>query len=201
MATEAKLTEASESDKRRWAMMGRRFVARGTTIFDENSFNSLLAIESLRVRRSGLRFALMLLSVREQNGSSAEILYRAFRVVVERMRQTDVIGWSEEGKTLGVIFTQLPAEQLAVNQTLYSAVKSNLQVSLGREMARAITASVQVFPESSNGNDPIITADLQPAFGIELQLLREKPGFADSWAPLYQSLLKSFQSLNFGRTR
>ena len=131
----------------------RRFVAGSSRMFGEDAFNSMLAIERRRVERSGQQFVLMLLSFQGQNGSSARILHRAFGVIAARIRGSDLIGWLEEGEILGVIFTLVPPKPCAVSEILCAKIKSALQATLGNEMAKAITVSVEIFPEQSNRSD------------------------------------------------
>jgi hypothetical protein len=134
-------------------ILGRRFLAGSGRMFGEDMFNSMIAAECRRVKRSGEQFVLMLLFLQGHNGSSARALHLAFGAIAARIRGSDLIGWIEEDEILGVVFTHVSPESCAVKEILCAKVESALRATLGNEIAKAITLSVQIFPEQSNSSD------------------------------------------------
>jgi hypothetical protein len=142
-------------------VLGRRFVAGSGRMFGEELFNSMVATERRRVKRSGEEFALMLLFLEGHNGSSARALHLAFGAIAARIRGSDLIGWIEQDEILGVIFTHVSPESCAVKEILCAKVESALRATLGNEMAEAITLSVQIFPERSNRSESAGEVELE----------------------------------------
>jgi len=150
----------------------------GSRIFGEDTFKSMLAIERRRAERSSQPFVLMLLSPEGQNGSSAKILLRTFGVVAGQTRETDMVGWHEEGEVLGIIFTQVSPDPCAVTEILRAKIASALRESLGDEIARAIAISVHIFPEQWNKSDSTWVADSKLYSDLERQIPRKRASLA-----------------------
>jgi len=150
----------------------------GGRIFGEDAFRAMLAIERRRAERSGQPFMLMLLSPQGQNGSSGKILLRTFGVVAAQTRETDLVGWHEEGHVLGIIFTQVSPDPCAVTEILRAKVTSALQEGLGHEIAGAIAISVHIFPEQWNKSDSTWVADPKLYSDIERRVPHKRAMFA-----------------------
>jgi lipopolysaccharide/colanic/teichoic acid biosynthesis glycosyltransferase len=146
----------------------------GSRIFGEDAFRAMLAIERRRAERSGQPFMLMLLSPQGQNGSSGKMLLRTFGVVAAQTRETDLLGWHEEGHVLGIIFTQVSPDPGVVTELLRAKITSALQKGLGNEIAGAIAISVHIFPEQWNKSDSTWVADAKLYSDLERQIPRKR---------------------------
>ena len=77
-------------------------------------------------------------------------------------RETDLIGWYEEGRILAVIFAELNVEEnVPVAELLRSKVETVLRNSVGAKAAAKIVITTHVFPESWNQNGTERPADLK----------------------------------------
>ena len=95
-----------------------------------------------------------------KNGSGATLIERLTSVVSAATRETDIIGWYEEGSILAVIFTELNPDQIgAITEILQAKIMSALQVNLDHKFASNLTVSVQVVPEKSGQECFVRVAD------------------------------------------
>jgi lipopolysaccharide/colanic/teichoic acid biosynthesis glycosyltransferase len=139
------------------------------TVFDENVFKRMLAIERKRTERTKEPFLLMLLDL--GNCQSAGKIEQSLESVVTAMRsctrETDVLGWYKDRSIAGVIFTGLMVED---KNAVLSAVLKKVSVALGRELSEEqfnrIMFSFHFFPDDwdhdgpNNPSDPALYPDL-----------------------------------------
>jgi len=77
-------------------------------------------------------------------------------------RETDLIGWYEDGRILAVIFAELNVEEnTPVAELLRSKIETILQDSLGTKAAAKIVITTHIFPESWDQNGTERPADLK----------------------------------------
>jgi len=77
-------------------------------------------------------------------------------------RETDLIGWYEQGRILAVIFAELNVEEnVPVAELLRSKVETVLRDSVGAKAAARIVITTHIFPESWNQNGTERPADLK----------------------------------------
>ena len=88
-----------------------RTEARRPKVFEEDVFQLMLTQERRRAERSRKPFVLMLLDAHRENGLAVEVLQQALIVVGQSARQTDMIGWYQQGAIVGIIFTELGSEE------------------------------------------------------------------------------------------
>jgi len=121
----------------------------------EALFESMLALERLRAERSQKPFVLMLLNSHAGDAQATGILKQAAEVALVNKREIDVVGWYREHATVGVIFTEVNLKgDRRVPEILRSKIATALVKGLGRDLAAEINISLQVFPESLDGNQP-----------------------------------------------
>ncbi|MBS1841102.1 MAG: sugar transferase [Acidobacteria bacterium] len=85
--------------------------------------------------------------------------------VSSAIRESDIIGWYEQGKVLGVIYTELnQIENLPVADVLEHKIQKTFKESLDRSIASKIVVSLHVFPESreKSSQDEAIDEKLYP---------------------------------------
>ncbi|MGB0000692.1 MAG: sugar transferase [Candidatus Acidiferrales bacterium] len=130
----------------------------------ETSFHALLTHERRRAERSRKPFVLMLLELHALHAKSvgASFSERVSSAISGATRETDLIGWYEEGRILAVIFAELNVEEnVPVAEFLRSKVETVLRNSVGAKAAAKIVITTHVFPESWNQNGTERPADLK----------------------------------------
>ncbi len=126
----------------------------------EETFRAILTLERRRAERSRNPFILMLLDAHQENGTARMILHKAIDAVASSTRETDALGWYKDGSILGVIFTEVGKEDLALaSEILRAKIRTSLQEQLGSETAGKIAISVHLFPEKWDRNGPHWVAD------------------------------------------
>ena len=134
----------------------------------EDAFHTVLTLERRRAERSLRPFVLLLLDSRavHTNGNGAVFTERLTSIVSDAIRETDLIGWYDQGAVLGVIFTEVNTEAKdPVTEVLYSKVLAALRENLDRKLASNLVVTVHLFPENGNNkdrNDSIADIKLYP---------------------------------------
>jgi lipopolysaccharide/colanic/teichoic acid biosynthesis glycosyltransferase len=145
---------------------GRKVLARishvspgGEGVLTETTFHALLTHERRRAERSRKPFVLMLLEIHALHASFSE---RVSSAIAGATRETDLVGWYEEGRILAAIFAELNMEEnVPVPELLRSKIETVLQDSVGKEATARIVITTHVFPESWNQNESERPADLK----------------------------------------
>jgi lipopolysaccharide/colanic/teichoic acid biosynthesis glycosyltransferase len=133
-------------------------------ILQEETFHAMLTHERRRAERSRKPFVLMLLDshATHKNGDGANFLERLTSVILKATRETDLIGWYEDGKILAVIFTEISLEdQTPITELLRSKVVTALRNDLGPKLASKLSVTVHIFPESWDHSRPDRVADIK----------------------------------------
>jgi lipopolysaccharide/colanic/teichoic acid biosynthesis glycosyltransferase len=135
-------------------------------IFQEDTFHKALALERHRAERSRRSFILMLLDlgVYRAEERSRSLISSMSSVVSGLVRQTDVVGWYENGMLLGVIFTDIPDSGPVILETLRAKVIHALTGKLGPEVASKLAVTLHLFPEEGDWKEagPRIDIRLYP---------------------------------------
>lgn len=139
-----------------------RLPANRQGILKEEAFHAMLTVERRRAERSRNPFVLMLLDSHavHKNGSRTTFIERLASIVSGATRETDIIGWYEEGTILAVIFTEINQDRMGpVAEVLHSKVMSALRENLDHRFASNLAVSVQVVPEKLDKEYPLRVAD------------------------------------------
>jgi lipopolysaccharide/colanic/teichoic acid biosynthesis glycosyltransferase len=137
-----------------------RAASQAETALPENVFLSMLTLERRRAERSRKPFVLMLLDANPENGSGAAILKKGADVILASKRETDLVGWYQEGDILGMIFTEVSIEgERPLTEILRTKIETALANQMGSEKAAKIAISLHVFPEIGDRNDSDWVAD------------------------------------------
>src|SRR5579862_8044526 len=141
----------------------------------EEAFRAILALERHRAERSRNPFVLMLLEGGNADGSGRSVLSQVIRALEPCTRETDVVGWYQQGSILGVIFTELGkgGDALAI-EILRAKVTSSLREQIGPEAARKISISAHLFPESWDLNRDHWVADFKLYPELDSSALQKK---------------------------
>jgi lipopolysaccharide/colanic/teichoic acid biosynthesis glycosyltransferase len=133
-------------------------------ILKEDAFHSMLTIERRRAERSGKPFALMIIDSQavHKNGNAATFAKQLTAAVSGATRETDFVGWYEEGVVLAVIFTEVNLEgKNPIGEVLHSKVVTSLRDHLDHTVAASLLLTVHIFPESWGKGLPHQAADIK----------------------------------------
>src|SRR5208337_3383399 len=103
---------------------------------DEKTFRGMIAIERKRTERSKAPFLLMLLeAVNDENANKNRTTLRnVMSALLSSSRDTDLIGWYQEGVIVGAMFTGLVVnDRRAILDTFLTKVTANLRDELSEE--------------------------------------------------------------------
>jgi lipopolysaccharide/colanic/teichoic acid biosynthesis glycosyltransferase len=119
-------------------------------------FVRMLHVEQKRTERSGKCLALMLLEfggilTASQYSRAVEKLLSALTLST---RETDIKGWYKDRSTLGIVFTEIQAEDAkSVTDVLLKRFRGLLAANLAGQ-ANQVQISIQIFPQNWDGKGP-----------------------------------------------
>jgi lipopolysaccharide/colanic/teichoic acid biosynthesis glycosyltransferase len=137
-------------------------------ILSQTAFHRVISIERRRTERSRKPFLLMLLDMGdhmsvETKGRNLITLLDALSVST---RDTDVPGWYEGDRVIGVMFTEISFEDRAtIVSTMISRLSEIMRKHLSLEQFNRVSISFHVFPEdwdqdSRKPSNPVFYPDL-----------------------------------------
>jgi exopolysaccharide biosynthesis polyprenyl glycosylphosphotransferase len=138
--------------------------ARRDEILGEDTLHAMLTLERRRAERSRKPFVLMLLDSHPlpKNKNGAKFIEDLKSVVCDATRETDLIGWFEEGAILAIVFTEISLEgQSPITEILQSKVVAALQANLDHRLASKLVITVHLFPETWDHQRPDRVADIR----------------------------------------
>lgn len=123
----------------------------------QEQFRRTIYLEQKRTERSRRHFVLMLVSCEDltppnQSGALAKI----HQILVATTRETDTIGWYNEGSSLGVIFTELGESTVQETAaTLASRMKKVVEEPFAGDGLGQLRVTFHLFPDDwdENGSD------------------------------------------------
>ena len=141
-------------------LRGLPLAAQKYSVLGEEPFHRMIALERKRTERSGQPFVLMLLDGGEclPSDRNGRILSKILSALSLSTRETDVTGWYKDHSIVGVLFTDISADDReSILGTMMARVSQTLQNSLNLEKFEQIGISMHVFPEewdqeSTHGN-------------------------------------------------
>ena len=125
-------------------------------ILAQEPFLRMLSLERKRTERSHRRFVLMLLQSDSllKSGDNPGSFQGILCALARSTRETDIKGWYDERRVLGVIFTEIgSAEGKAIATALLNKVTNALCSTLGIEQINHLSLSFHVFPEDWNNQN------------------------------------------------
>jgi exopolysaccharide biosynthesis polyprenyl glycosylphosphotransferase len=138
--------------------------SRRDDVLKEDTFHAMLTLERRRAERSRKPFVLMLLDSHalHLNGNGAKFIEQLTSVVCDATRETDLIGWYDEGTILAVIFTEISLESKnPITEILHSKVITALRENLDPKLASKLVVTVHLFPETWDKGLPGRVADVK----------------------------------------
>lgn len=130
-------------------------------VVSEGVFRSVLLRESRRADRSNAAFLLLLITI--EGGDSPMRWRQAIAALSASRRDTDVVGWFEDGRTIGAILPEagIPDAAAAVD-TVARRVRRELAKRLDAGAMTRVTVSVHVHPEPRQAETAPLPAGAQP---------------------------------------
>lgn len=122
-------------------------------VLNQDMFHRMISLERKRTERSGNPFLLMLLELQGSAPSAhdAKLLHKLLNSLTMTTRETDVIGWYQDGGIVGVMFTEISLDDRAqLLSTMMTRVSETLRHHLSYELFSRISISFHVFPEEWN---------------------------------------------------
>ena len=122
----------------------------------EESFNRLLLLERRRTERSGIPFVLSLLNISEVSRIMAPASMAALcSSISSSTRDTDVVGWYQYPKEIGIIYTMLgDADRNSIIAAITTRMREALGKSLGTDGILRVPISFHFFPENYDSRKP-----------------------------------------------
>ena len=143
-------------------MQARRFGSNGVTlsalseassngecvVLNPEAFRRMIALERKRSERSRKPFVLLLLDMGDRpSDKSGKILGKISSVLSASTRDTDVTGWYSNDCVVGVMFTEIVAEDsTSIPGTIIARVTDTLCNNLALEQFNRVRSSFHVFP-------------------------------------------------------
>jgi len=119
------------------------------TFYGKAPFHHLLRIERHRTERSGKPFLLLLLDISALMAERRpeEILDKLHSALKAAFRETDVCGWYDQDRVIGVIFTEMVMVDRSSIETIFRKIHRRIGEKLTQELLDRIAISFHVFPE------------------------------------------------------
>lgn len=143
--------------------------AQDREFFGQEAFHRIISLERRRTERSRKPFLLMLLDMGEHlpSETTEKNLSKLQAALSVSTRETDVVGWYESGRILGVMFTEICLEdRKTIVSTMITRLSEILRNNLTLEQFSRISISFHVFPEdwdteSRKPSNPVFYPDLE----------------------------------------
>ena len=124
---------------------------------NEEAFRQMVVVERKRTERSGNPFLLMLLTAGDQEdlNKARTALGNTLAALLKSTRQTDVIGWYKNHKTIGVVFTGFSvAERSSILSAILGKVSNTLREHLPAAQFSQLSVSFHFFPDDWDHDAP-----------------------------------------------
>lgn len=120
----------------------------------KKNFDRILYLERRRTERSRRPFLLMLLHIQEllANQSQPGVIKSLDEALSCCIRETDVKGWYQPGKVVGIIFTELGNLDVVVQEKIFLKIQDHLCRALGWNAVQRIKVSYHFYPEAYQGH-------------------------------------------------
>ena len=116
-----------------------------------DAFKRRISLERKRTERSAKPFLLMLLETGKElsGGKDGQVFSSAISALMASTRETDAVGWYEDQRALGVMFTDLVIyEKNSLLSAMLSRVSNILRDNLTFEQFNQISISFHFFPDN-----------------------------------------------------
>lgn len=154
-------------------------------LLPEPMFKKMLAFEKSRSKYSGRRFVLMLVDVHHLlNAKDGDAIREAIsNAIAVGLRITDMKGWYQEGKVVGVLCTEIGFGNIDfILDTLHKKVTTLLQKHLTAEQMSAVQLSFEVLPGGLGVEENGLPAESEAYFKFH-----EQPNVSSGPQPIHSA--------------
>lgn len=129
---------------------------RALDLLEESAFHRVISLERKRSERSRRPFVLLLVDTGRNgaSGSMSGVFDDLVLALQGATRETDMTGWYQENSIIGVMFTEIDADQNRVLSTILTRIGAALRERLDLEEFSRIKFSFHVFPDDWDPNHP-----------------------------------------------
>ena len=117
----------------------------------------MLFLERKRTERSKRAFLLILLDIEDlltTRGDSG-LVKDLENALSSAIRETDIQGWYQQDKVIGIIFTELGAVDEIIKEKIFLKIQDKLCRVLGSELFRRSKSPITYFPKHVMGTERI----------------------------------------------
>ncbi len=124
-------------------------------VLNPEAFRRMIALERKRSERSRKPFILLLLDMGDRpSNKNGKILRKISSVLSASTRDTDVTGWYSEESVVGIMFTEIAAEDsTSIPSTIITRVTDTLRGNVSLEQFNRVRISFHVFPDQWDHED------------------------------------------------
>ncbi len=136
-------------------------------VLSEEPFHRMIGLERKRTERSGQPFLLMLLDAGDclPSDKTGKVLSNILSALSLATRETDVTGWYKNHSIVGVMFTDISAEEReSIVGVMMSRVSETLRNNLSLDKFSQVSISMHVFPETWDQENTHGNPTLYPDF-------------------------------------
>ena len=133
--------------------------------YKEKHFKEMLSRERKRTERSGVPFVLILIDVGDllessnQNFSGVLAVRKVIEALGEITRDTDIRGWYQDARVLGIIFIEIGNLD---ETTLLTKVRKLIQEVIGGWAQGQVELSAYTFPARESNSNPEVLLTFYP---------------------------------------
>ncbi|MEO8737584.1 MAG: sugar transferase [Edaphobacter sp.] len=111
----------------------------------------MLRFERRRTERSGKQLLLVLISSEHFRGKSGcALIDSVVATLAARIRETDVLGWYERDKTIGILMTEIGDADAATVEIIMSKISHAIENNVNIDTSRRLTVTYRLFPHTED---------------------------------------------------
>lgn len=117
-------------------------------VMPEAAFIRMLRLERRRTERSGRQFMLVLISSEHFHcDAESDLLDYVVTAVSSVTRETDILGWYQQGTALGLLMTELGQTNSLTTETIAKKLVMAVQEKISAESFQKISFQFRLFPQ------------------------------------------------------
>lgn len=129
---------------------------------EEAIFIEMLRLERHRSQRSGKPFVLVLIDIFDVPKRTRRAAFRrAARAISSCTRQTDVLGWYERERRLGLMMTEIGSGNTKDLELISRRLTTSLSRAIEPKIYRKLKITLRVYPERSSDGNPVMPEDIR----------------------------------------
>lgn len=120
-------------------------------VIPEATFVQMLRFERRRTERSGKPLLLVLISSQHFRGKAGcPLVNGVVAAMATRIRETDVLGWYERDKTIGILMTEIGNGDAVTVEIIMSKLAHALESNIKSDNSSLLTMTYRLFPHSED---------------------------------------------------